>query len=273
MKRWTLPLLLPMLALLPVAGHAADKKPTAAIPADPTTDPLMITAGFLSGHPDLRFRLLGMEKRTAGDQEAAFKFFQRAAFYADKPSQAMVAEMLWNGTGTAADRALAYAWMDLAAERGYQGFVELRERYWAALTPAQREQAIAQGEAIYARFGDAAAKPRIAVALRRERRNVTGSRTGFTGNLRIVVPGPAGPEEIDGSKFYDDRYWDPDKYQQWHDAIWAKPRVATVNVGEATQVKPENDRKTRIPEVTPDPNAREPQTEDLQPAALDDPTP
>lgn len=264
-----LPLLAPLLLALalPMTAPAAPPadKGAGALPADPTEDPLLITAGFLSGHPDLRFRMLGMEKRTAGNQEAAFKYFQRAAFYADKPSQAMVAEMLWNGTGTPADRAQAYAWMDLAAERGYEGFVELRERYWAALTPEQREQAIAEGEAIYARFGDAAAKPRIATVLRRERRAVTGSRTGFTGNLRIMVPGPAGPEEIDGSKFYDDRYWDPDKYQQWHDAIWAKPRVARVDVGPLSKVTGEPDRKTRISEVSPDPDAREPVTDDEPP--------
>ncbi len=265
MKRWTLPLLLPMLALAPMQSQAAENKPQ-ALPADPTSDPLMITAGFLSGHPDLRFRLLGMEKRNAGDQEAAFRFFQRAAFYADKPSQAMVAEMLWNGSGTPADRAQAYAWMDLAAERGYEGFVELRERYWAALTAEQRAHAVAEGEAIYARFGDSAAKPRIATVMRRERRAVTGSRTGFAGNLRIMVPGPAGPEEIDGSKFYDDRYWDPDKYQQWHDAIWAKPRVARIDVGALSQVKGEPERRTRIADVPPDPDANEPLTDDLQPS-------
>lgn len=265
MKRWTPLLLLPMLALLPFDGHATDRK-SETMPADPTADPLMITAGFLSGHPDLRFRLLGMEKRAGGNLEAAYGFFQRAAFYADKPSQAMVAEMLWNGTGTGADRALAYAWMDLAAERGYEGFVELRERYWAALTPAERERAVAEGEAVYARFGDAAAKPRIATILRRERRAITGSRTGFTGNLRIMVPGPAGPEEIDGSKFYDDRYWDPDKYQQWHDAIWAKPRVARVDVGAVSQVKGDTERKTRIAEVAPDPDASEPLTDEVPPS-------
>ncbi|HYQ23576.1 hypothetical protein [Stenotrophomonas sp.] len=225
----------------------------------------MITAGFLSGHPDLRFRLLGIEKRDAGKMEQAFGFFQRAGFYADKPSQAMVAEMLWNGTGTPVDRALAYAWMDLAAERGYEGFLDLRERYWSALTPAERERALQEGPAIYARFGDAAARPRIDTALRRERRQATGSRTGMSGNLRIMVPGPAGPMVIDGSKFYDDRYWDPVQYQAWQDSVWAKPKVARVDVGEATQIKEETERRTRIDAGRPQVDAPEPKTADEQP--------
>lgn len=252
-----------MLALAGAIPASFAAKGTAA-PPDPTEDRLLITAGFLTGHPDLRFRLLGLEKREAGKQDDAFKYFQRAAFYADKPSQAMVAEMLWNGTGTPQDRALAYAWMDLAAERGYEGFLELRERYWHRLDAAERERAIEAGQDIYARYGDAAAKPRIAAELRRERRNVTGSRTGFSSNLRIIVPGPAGPEEIDGSKFYDERYWDPAKYQAWHDAIWMKPRVASVQVGEAEQI-PVSQQESRIPRTTPQQDAIEPETDDDMP--------
>src|SRR3546814_12804278 len=74
-------------------------------------------------------------------------------------------------------------------------------------------------------YGDAAAKPRIAIALRRGRREMTGSRTGMVGSLKIYVPGPGGYQQIDGSKFYDARYWEPEKYQQWHDAIWPQPRI------------------------------------------------
>lgn len=258
-----------LLLALASAAPAATKKDNAAPPPDPTQDKVMITAGFLNGHPDLRFRLLALEKREAGKLDDAFRYFQRAAFYADKPSQGMVAEMLWNGSGTAQDKAAAYAWMDLAAERGYEGFLELRERYWHRLSEAERERAILLGQDIYARYGDEAAKPRIATALRRERRSVTGSRTGFSGNVRIIVPGPAGPEEIDGSKFYDERYWDPVQYQQWHDAIWMKPRVATVDVGDVEHIQ-HSDAKSRIPEVVPQVDAPEPVTEDVMPELQND---
>jgi len=250
---------------------ALARKNNAAPPPDPTQDSLMITAGFLNGHPDLRFRLLALEKRQAGKLDDAFRFFQRAAYYADKPSQGMVAEMLWNGTGTEQDKSAAYAWMDLAAERGYEGFLELRERYWAGLDEAQRERAITLGQDIYARYGDEAALPRIANEIRRERKNATGSRTGFAGNVKIYVPGPAGSmEQIDATKFYDDRYWDPKQYQAWHDAIWMKPRVARVDVGSVEQVPTTTDKRSRIPEVAPKVDAPEPVTEDLMPRLQDD---
>lgn len=253
LRRWLL------LVLFPVAFAIAGERP-APPPPDPTEDPLMIRAGFLGAHPDLRYRLLGLERMKRGRREEAFKFFSRAGFYADKPSQGMVAEMLWNGDGTPQDRALAYAWMDLAAERGYRGFLGLRERYWAQLTEAERARAIGEGQALYAKYGDAAAKPRIAAVLRRERRRMTGSRTGFAGNLKVLVPGPGGMmEQIDGSKFFDERYWDPDRYQAWHDAVWARPRIGKVTVGELDDASGAPDARSRVPRTAPDHDAPVPE--------------
>lgn len=246
-----------LLALLPLAlAQAAEQK---AAPPDPVADPRMIAAGFLGWHPDLRFRLHGLEAVKQGRHEDAFKFFQRAAFYADKPSQGMVAEMLWNGQGAAQDRALAYAWMDLAAERGYLGFLGLRERYWSVLGEDQRARALALGRDLYARYGDAAAKPRIATQLRRGRKQVTGSRTGIAGNVKIYVPEPGGFEQIDGARFHDPRYWDPDQYQHWHDAIWRKPRIGRVTVGEIEQAAG-TPPASRVPNTAPDADAIEPDT-------------
>src|SRR3546814_15514992 len=79
------------------------------------------------------------------------------------------------------------------------------------------------------------AKPSLDIALRRGRREMTGSRTGMVGSLKIYVPGPGGYQQIDGSKFYDARYWEPEQYQQWHDAIWQQPRIGRVTVGESSE--------------------------------------
>lgn len=229
-------------------------------PINPDIDEGMIRAGFLNSHPDMRYRLLGLEERKQGNHSDAFRFFTRAAYYGDKPSQGRVAEMLWNGTGVEPNRPQAYAWMDLAAERGYQGFLVLRERYWNSLDVAERAQALAQGEAIYAIYGDTAAQPRLAKVLRRERRRMTGSRAGFAGTLKIAVPGPAGFEEIDGSKFFDEKFWNPKQYQAWHDRIWMKPRIGQVSVGEVERVQDGKPQPSRIPAVKPAEDAPEPET-------------
>ena len=123
------------------ALHAAALTTSAAervVPPDPVEHPLLITAGFLEHHQDLKYRLLGLEACNQKRHETALQYFRRASFFADKPSQGMVAEMYWNGEGTPRDPVQAYVWMDLTAERRYQGFVGLRERYWNALSASGR---------------------------------------------------------------------------------------------------------------------------------------
>lgn len=257
-----------LLALLPVAlAHAAGDKAKAA-PVDPTDDPLMIAGGFLNAHPDLQYRMYGLEAYKEGRMEKALAYFTRAAFYADKPSQGMVAEMYWNGQGHPQDKVQAYVWMDLAAERGYTGFLGLRERYWAGLSPEEQARAVEEGQAVYAKYGDAAAKPRMAATLRRAAKRITGSRTGRPiGNLQVVVPGPGGTEMIlDGTKFYDERFWDPDEYQKWQDSVWASPRIGRVTVGELEKVDEGLPPvRSRVPETEPDHGAAEPEVPEDEP--------
>lgn len=73
-----------------------------------------------------------------------------------------------------------------------------------------------------------------------------------------MVPSPGGSQTIDGSKFYDERYWDPEQYNAWHDQIWKEPRVGRVDVGEM-EVLPEAARAaSRIPPTAPEVDAPEP---------------
>lgn len=253
--------LLLLASLLAPAALAAEKSATGTPPPDPTQDELMMSAGFLSSHPDLRYRLNGQKRYAEGEFREAFEFFQRAAWYGDKPSQGMVAEMLWNGQGTDQDRALAYAWMDLAAERGYEGFVGHRERYWKALDEAERARALEVGQTVYARYGDQASEPRLAAVLRRERARQAGSRTGFTGALKIYIPGPGGDYlQIDGSTYYDERYWEPTKYRALQDSIWERSYTGRVDVGPVEQIGSDDHPNSRVPATRPQTDAPEPQS-------------
>lgn len=254
---WSATALSLVLAAAPLDAMAA-KRPA---PPDPQADPVLMAAGFLDHHQDLKYRLLGMQAYDSKRFDDALRYFHRASFFADKPSQGMVAEMYWDGVGVGQDRALAYAWMDLAAERGYLGFAGLREKYWAALDEVERARAIEQGQAVYARFGDAAAKPRHAADLRRGKNESTGSRTGFNRGVSIEVPGPGGTQSIPASKFYDQRYWKPEDYWAWQDGIWARPRIGKVSVG-GPELVPHAARPSRIPVSAPDTDAPEPSVPD-----------
>lgn len=230
-----LPVLVIALATLwsPVANAAPPR-------LDAEQQRVVASDGFLSAHPDLRYRREGVGAYESGDYEAAASYFRRAARYADKASQAMYAEMLWNGAGIERDWARAYAWMDLAAERMYRPFLVKREQYWAQLSESERERALEVGEDVYAEYGDKVAKPRLETRLRRARNSTTGSRVGFVGNVQIVIPTAGGSMTIDANTYYDERFWEPEQYWAWQDQIWTEPRTGNVKVLPIEAVEEQN---------------------------------
>ena len=239
--------------LAPALGHAADKQdPPPPFKAElqapverpsrgnfvgePGISPELLTEGFLAAHPDLRWRREGLHAYANQRYDEAMGHFLHAAKYADKPSQAMIAEMYWKGIGVAKDRALGYAWMDLAAERFYSNFVILREQYWGSMSDAEQHDSIMRGQPLLAEYGDDVAKPRMAKVLRKERA-VTGSRAGFVGNLQIIPftgPNAGNGVSIRGDEYYAPKYWQADKYFEWQDQVWDAPpaKKGRVEVGD-----------------------------------------
>jgi hypothetical protein len=239
--------LLPSLALLlGLPAHAA-----AQAQADPSSDDTMLAAGFLDGHPDLLFRSQGLDAYREGEYPKAIERFRKAAYYGDKASQAIVGEMLWSGVGVERDQVMALVWMDVAAEREYPRFVNTRNRYWNALNPVERQRARDLADNLYAEYGDAATEPRIARALRRERAKMSGSRLGsLATHVQIIIPGHG---SIDGSKFYDPKYWDPKLYRAWHDNFWENVRDGTVTVGEPEKLDDSKPAQPKPPQKQDNP--------------------
>lgn len=150
--------------------------------------------------------------------------------------------MYWKGIGVEQDRALGYAWMDLAAERLYHDFVLYRERYWKALSRSERADAISRGQALLAEYGDDVAKPRLELRLFKEKRMIAGSRLGFIGPLTILpMTGCFGctgrANAVQGDKFWKDKYWEPKQYWRMQDEIWKAPLREKVEVGEVENVR------------------------------------
>jgi len=242
--------------LATTVAYAADNQDKDDAPA---VNPLASSGDFLSYHPDLGDRKMGMDAYRRGSYDYAARCFRWAARYADKPSQAMLASMYWDGTGVTQDRALAYAWMDLAAERGYPSLLAFRERYWQELSEDERKRAVDVGQPLYAEFGDAVAKPRLAMMMRRGLHQVTGSHTGFVGTMQIQIPSFSGnPQYIDANQYYDPRFWKEREYWAWADRAWKGPPHGTVNVG-----NPESVPKAKPADGQTAPDASKP---DSQPA-------
>lgn len=219
---------------------------------EPGISPELMTEGFLSAHPDLRWRREGLHAYANKNYAEAMQYFLRAARYADKPAQAMIAEMYWKGIGSPQDRALGYAWMDLAAERFYSNFLIKREQYWESMDEATRQAAIEGGQSLLAEYGDDVAKPRMAKILRKER-SVTGSRVGFVGNLEIIPftgPDAGSGMSIRADEYYAPKYWKADKYFEWQDQVWDAPgaRKGRVEVGDVEQAaNPSHDENVPQP--------------------------
>lgn len=196
-----------------------------------------MTAGFFEAHPDMRWRSVALGEYKKQNYTKAMRDFKRAAKYADKFSQSMVAHMYWEGLGTTPDLPLAYAWMDLAAEREYYNFVVQREAYWTQLNENQRAEALRRGQLVYTEYSDSITKPNMDKALRQATRNITGSRTGYvSGGLYVT---DVNGNEIPASIYYDKTYYQPESYWCDQDAYWSRPMNPNVDVGLPQTVAPD----------------------------------
>jgi len=196
---------------------------------------MLSTPGFANNHPDYQLRRDGLIAYERGRFDEAMTALRRSARYADKASQALIAQMLWQGDGVAIDRSAAYAWMDLAAERGYPMMLGKREQYWNALTESERARAIDVGQVLYAEFGDEVAKPRLERELRKGLLTKTGTRVGADIDVKVFTTMPdrfGGGMDIAG--FYDQKYWKPAHYWRWQDELHSGEPRGKVFIREIT---------------------------------------
>jgi hypothetical protein len=72
------------------------------------------------------------------------------------------------------------------------------------------------------------AKPRFAAVLRRESKNIVGSRTGFAGNVTITIPSIHGDQAFAASGLKKLNFWDADAYWTLHDRMLRTPTARCV---------------------------------------------
>ncbi|HEV8693462.1 MAG TPA: hypothetical protein VGQ93_04630 [Lysobacter sp.] len=202
-------------------------------------------------HPNQSYRELAFERWQDNRYDEALLYFRLAAKFADKPSQLAIALMYEQGVGVSRDPAAAYAWADLAAERGFPQFIAARERIWRELEAQQQERALALGKDLYTQYGDAVAKPRLERRLFQGLTRATGSHTGFIGRLGVGVKddrqGVASPgmpsfersmsmlaSASGAGDYYADEKWKPAIYWTFQDRIWLPE--GKVNVGAPQKV-------------------------------------
>lgn len=207
------------------AEAGSDPSKFEEIPAD------VMTEGFLEAHPDLWHRRAGMRADASGNHQDARKHYRLAARYGDKPSQARLGEMFWNGQGGEQDRVQAFLWMALAAERGYPEFDVWKMRYWGKLDKGERDEARRREPGMLAEYADKVAKGRQEKAMRRGQRSSTGSLLGYSSASALYINLARGGS-IDPERFYAREFWEPGEYWKLQDRIWREEFKGSVSVGD-----------------------------------------
>jgi hypothetical protein len=227
-----------LLALLIVPCHAVA---AADSPAAPVVDEKAVLNSMAKtntwGHPDLFFEFAGMQAYADGHYRHALYSFKEGALYADKVSQLSVGLMYLQGQGVDKDPVTAYAWLSLAAERGYPQFVATRDAVAAQLTPDQRSKAEAILQTLMPEYGDAVAKRRLAVemghsmlAVNPVGKSPMGVYTSTGGNGAADFGYCSSPEHrvLTECGFYANWRWNANDYFAARDALWQPTGTVTV---------------------------------------------
>lgn len=213
-------------------------------------------------HPDLYGLTQGMQDYARRQYGAALKHFEFGALYADKLSQLCIGLMQLNGEGGQKDLVSAYAWIDLAAERGYPDFVATRDEVAKTMTTDQLDQARQLRAKLGERYGDGVAKPRIALQLRQRIMSITGSHTGFDSGVMQIAQGLCGPALVVGGRvvsqigsggandFLAKENWKPDLYFAARDREWM-PQVTVGPVTSAGAAESRQKGSDNVEDVDP----------------------
>lgn len=185
------------------------------------------------GHPDQFGRYKGLVAFSDGDYKHALYLFKFGARYADKVCQLSIGLMYLEGQGIPRDPGEAWAWISIAAERGYPTFVSTRDRVWHGLSADQRKRAGAIRRTLAKTYADKVARPRMIRELHYYGSQVTGSMLAIDHGVSQVAVGPSGTLSgacmraaragfraagCGGQNMYADENWNPALYFKARDA-------------------------------------------------------
>jgi hypothetical protein len=148
------------LAPMALAQDAPAPPASAPIPSDEDlakADCILGEERFLPGD---YYYCLGSLTYGEHKYEESRRFFTTAASWASKPAQFVLSVMALNGDHQPRDRALALAWVTLAAERPDSRFKSSFDQLYKASTPKERKAADVLLEKMRPVYGDATAAVR-----------------------------------------------------------------------------------------------------------------
>ncbi|MBA8886757.1 TPR repeat protein [Dokdonella fugitiva] len=159
------------------------------------------------GRPGEKYYFDAVRAVTRKDFGFAVDMYEVSASWAYKPAQYNLGVMYLKGEGVPVDRSRAMAWFALAAERGDTGYVQARELLYADLGKDEFAHANEIWRELKTTYGDDAALARAKMRWAHVKAEMTGSRVGMPGNLKVgggssavkpVAVGPGGRSGLDG---------------------------------------------------------------------------
>lgn len=178
-------------------------------------------------HPGMRAFYAADSYYRAERYEPALRYYLQASAWGHKASQFNVGAMYFNGHGVDKDRATAWAWFELAAEREYPQMVDVAGNTWAELGEEERRKALARLELLRSEYADEITLPRLKRSIDRRNRSATGSRLPGAGSSPVLVISSQG-WTLTADSLYGDRLVEVDGLiaadKAWLNSL-AQPRV------------------------------------------------
>lgn len=139
-----------------------------------------------------------------GFEKDAFDKFERASRYGNKHAQTSVAMMYLKGVGVSKDWVVGYAWLKLASSLGNPETGRARDDVYTQLSDEEKSRVQEQIDLLNETYGDRLALERREEWVRKQKREVTGSRTGNTAGVELQVGDANGQTwQIPGTKYFE----------------------------------------------------------------------
>lgn len=184
----------------------------------------------------------GRQDYEAGNYMGAFWHYTNAAVWADKFAQYNIGVMYLRGEGVEFDPVRGWAWLELAAERGYPEMVLAANDLYRMLDEAQqREGRRILEEELLPDYGDAVRIKPTARRMERERRQATGTRTGSKAALSAlrIIDGSGITRR--GDEFYDPAKWDFERIVRFETQFMRDIANAGATLGEFRIIEDEDE--------------------------------
>ena len=153
--------------------------------------------------PDQAHLARAAESLQDGFEKNAFENLLKAAEWGNKEAQKNLAVMYIKGLGVPKNWARAYAWLQLAASQGEPRIVAARDEVFGALREDEKVEAEAHYRELLPDYGDRRAQERRERWVTRKKRDITGSRLGQIGALRIRIPDATGYTwDLSGEQYF-----------------------------------------------------------------------